>query len=135
MDTSAFNSRLITTLSQYQKVHVYEPGTVLFMENDAPAGVHVLLSGEVDLLFARRGDNIPLNFSTAGQVLGLSSIVSGRNHEYTATAKTTVLTGYVDRETFFRVIHQNPERWFDVLQVLSSDIISCYDRVKQLVHR
>lgn len=133
MDTTEFNSRLINTLAEYQKVHVFERGASLFKENETPDGVHVLLSGEVDLLFARRGDDIPLHFASAGQILGLSSIVSGRNHEYSATATTTVLTGFVDRDTLFRVLHDNPERWFDVLQVLSRDIISCYDRVKQLV--
>jgi CRP-like cAMP-binding protein len=135
MDTTEYNSRLIATLAEYQKVHVFERGNTLFKENEAPLGVHVLLSGEVDLLFVRRGDDVPLHFAGAGQILGLSSIVSGRNHEYTATATTTVLTGFVDRDTLFRVLHDSPERWFDVLQVLSSDIISCYDRVKQLVTR
>jgi CRP-like cAMP-binding protein len=132
MDTTEFNSRLIDTLAQYQKVNVFECGSVLFRENETPHGVHVLLSGEVDLLFARRGDDIPFHFAQAHQLLGLSSIVSGRNHEYTATATTTVLTGFVDRDTLFRVLHDSPERWFDVLQVLSGDIISCYDRVKEL---
>ena len=132
MDTNEFNSRLISTLAQYQKVHVFERGVSLFKENDTPQGVHVLLSGEVDLLFVRRGDDVPLHFASAGQILGLSSLVSGRNHEYTATATTTVLTGYVERDVLFRVLHDHPERWFDVLQVLSSDIVSCYDRVKQL---
>jgi len=132
MDTNEFNSRLINALAEHQKVHVYEAGSVLFRENEAPGGVHVLLSGEVDLLFVRRGDDVPLRFASAGQILGLSSLVSGRNHEYTATATSTVITGFVDRETLFRVLHESPERWFDVLQVLSSDIVSCYDRVKQL---
>jgi CRP-like cAMP-binding protein len=132
MDTNEFNSRLINTLAEYQKVHVFERGVSLFKENEAPVGVHVLLSGEVDLLFARRGDDVPLHFASAGQILGLSSLVSGRNHEYTATATTTVLTNFIERDVLFNVLHDNPQRWFDVLQVLSSDIISCYDRVKQL---
>ena len=116
----------------YQKVHVFERGAELFKEGDVPEGVHVLLSGEVDLLFMRRDDAVPLHFARAGQVLGLSCLVSGRNHEYTATATSTVLTGFVDKATLVKVLHDNPDRWFDVLQVLSSDIISCYDRVKQL---
>lgn len=132
MDTTEYNSRLISALAEYQKVHVYERGTILFKEGETPEGVHVLLSGEVDLLFTRRDDAVPLHFARAGQVLGLSCLVSGRNHEYTATATSTVLTGFVDKATLFKVLHDNPERWFDVLQVLSSDIISCYDRVKQL---
>ena len=132
MEPTDNNSRLISALAEYQKVHVYERGTTLFSEGSTPDGVHVLLSGDVDLLFSRRNDNIPLHFARAGQVLGLSCLVSGRNHEYTATATSTVLTGFVDRETLVGVLHDNPERWFDVLQVLSSDIVSCYDRVKQL---
>lgn len=131
-DYITFNARLLTALAEVQTVHVFERGATLFREGDTPAGVHVLLSGEIELMFTLHGELAPINFAVPGQILGLSSIVSGRLNEYTATAATTVLTGFVDRETLFRVLHDAPERWFDVLQVLSSDISSCYSRVKEL---
>ena len=128
-----FNARLIAALAPYETVRVFERGTVIFREGEEPKGIHVLLSGEIELLFSTHTDSAPLLFAVPGQILGLSSIVSGRNHEYTATSKTTVLMGFVPSNVFFKVLHDSPARWFDVLQVLSSDISSCYARVKELV--
>jgi CRP-like cAMP-binding protein len=127
-----FNGRLISALAPYEAVRVFERGSVVFSEGEEPKGIYVLLSGEIDLLFSARGEKTPLHFAVPGQILGLSSIVSGRKHEYTATAASTLLLGFIEREVFYRVLHETPERWFDVLQVLSNDIASCYDRVKQL---
>ncbi len=135
MNPVDFNSRLLHTLAPYEKILVFEPGTVLFRQNEVPEGVHVLLGGAVDMTFSGKTDTVPVHFTITGQVLGLSSIVSGRAHEYTTTAATQVTTGFVDRDTFVRILHQAPAHWFDVLQVLSADIVSCYDRVKQLVAR
>ena len=134
-DSFDFNARLLHTLAPYEKVLVYQPGAVLFRQDFEPEGVHVLLAGEVDLSFSGKNEAVPVHFTVTGQVLGLSSIVSGRTHEYTTTAATQVTSGFVDRETFFRILHQAPAHWFDVLQVLSADIVSCYDRVKQLASR
>jgi CRP-like cAMP-binding protein len=134
-DTAGFNSRLLSTLASHERVCTFERGTTLFRAGDAPLGVHVLLSGEVDLQFDVDRHAEPVHFDVAGQILGLSSLVSGRNQEYTALARTSVVTGFVDRDTFFRILHEAPERWFDVLQVLSRDISSCYDRVKEMASR
>jgi CRP-like cAMP-binding protein len=132
-DYLEFNSRLIAALAPYETVHVFERGTEFFRAGEEPKGIYVLLSGEVDLFFTSRHETAPLHFAVPGQILGLSSIVANKTHEYTATAVTTVLIGFIARDVFFKVLHDSPARWFDVLQVLSSDISSCYDRVKQLV--
>lgn len=134
-DMELCNAALLTAFAPHERVQSFAPGEVLFEGGSDPNGVHILLSGEVDLQFVvRKGEN-SIPFSVAGQILGLSSIVSGRPHEYTAMALTPVLTGFVDRGTFLGTLHRSPSLWFDVLQVLSRDINSCYDRVKSLVSR
>lgn len=133
-DSDLCNAALLTAFAPHERVQSFKPGAVIFQAGDEPNGVHILLSGRIDLQFlARSGSSI--HFDVSGQILGLSSIVSGRGHEYTAMALTPVLTGFIERSTFVSVLHQSPQLWFDVLQVLSRDINSCYDRVKELVAR
>lgn len=123
---------LLQTLAPHQALTTFAPGTVLFRENTTPLGVHVLLSGTVGLHFIGRNGDRPLHIGEAGTILGLSSLMSGRPQEYTATAATNLVTGFVDTATFFRVLNETPSLWLSVLKILSRDISSCYDRVRAL---
>ena len=125
-------TQLLQTLAPHQISGSYAPGAVLFHEGAQPWGVHILLSGKVDLHFAGRNADLPLQLEGNGTILGLSAMMGGRAHEYTATAATTVTTGFLDTATFFRVLNETPSLWLTVLQVLSRDIQSCYDRVREL---
>lgn len=133
-EIEASNDALLTALSSHEKRTTYSSGEVIFTHGACPEGVYVLREGTADLLFSGKGAGQPLQID-AGNVLGLSSLVSNRNHEYTATAAEAAIVGFVDRATFFRVLNQSPERWFDVLRILSRDISSCYDRVRELAER
>lgn len=123
---------LLQTLAPHEALTTFAPGTVLFRESTTPLGVHVLLSGAVDLHFVGRNGDRPLQVAEAGTILGLSSLMSGRPQEYTATAASTLVTGFVDSTTFFRVLNETPALWLAVLKILSRDISSCYDRVRAL---
>jgi CRP/FNR family cyclic AMP-dependent transcriptional regulator len=123
---------LLQVLAANQVLYTFEPGTIVFREGTPPNGVYVLLSGQVDLHFTGRNDDRALLFEESGTILGLSSLMSGRPQEYTATAVTSLITGFVDNETFFRVLNENPALWLNVLRILSRDISSCYDRVREL---
>jgi CRP-like cAMP-binding protein len=125
-------TELLQTLAPHQIPGSYASGSVLFHEGAQPWGVHILLSGTVDLYFAGRNADQPLQLEGNGTILGLSAMMGGRPHEYTATASSTVTTGFLDTATFFRVLNETPALWLTVLQILSRDISSCYDRVREL---
>ena len=134
LDTEGSNRALIEALSPFALRRMLEPGEVIFVEGAWPDGVHVLERGSADLLFSGRGEHTPHRLD-AGTILGLSSMVSERAHEYTATAVDGVTVGFVSRTTFFQVLTETPAHWFDVLRILSRDIGSCYDRVRELSQR
>lgn len=127
------NQSVLQTLAPYETVEAWPTGKLLFREGESPRGVYVLLSGEVDLLFSSRaGQAKPLRVASAGQILGLSCIVSGRNHDCSATARTSCVTGFIAKEKFLSLLDENPPLWFSILQTLSSDINSCYDCMRSL---
>ena len=127
------NQSVLQTLAPYETVEARPAGKVLFQENESPHGVWVLLSGEVDLVFSSRaGQAKPLRIAGAGQILGLSCVVSGRSHDCSATTRTACVTGFIPKEHFLSLLDENPTLWFSVLQTLSSEINSCYDCMRTL---
>ena len=126
------NKNLLDVLAFHEVLSNFGAGKTIFEAGQEPDGVYVLLSGDVDLKFHGKQDPAPVRLTGGGTILGLSSLTAGRTHEYTATAANDVLLGYVDRKTFMRVLNESPTRWFDVLQILSRDISSCYERVKEI---
>jgi CRP/FNR family transcriptional regulator len=124
---------VLQTLAPYEMIETWPAGIVLFRESEEPSGVYVLLSGDVDLVFASRTGLVkPLRLAGAGQILGLSCIVSGRPHDCSATTHTSAVTGFIPKTTFLKLLDENPALWFSVLQMISSEINSCYDCMRSL---
>jgi CRP-like cAMP-binding protein len=106
-------------------------GEMLFLEGETPAGVYVIHSGEVDLLFMnRRGNAKPLRVATQGQILGLSSVVMERPHDCSAVARTPCDVGFIGRDEFLQSLHDTPAIWLSVLRLLSSDVNAVYDDMR-----
>lgn len=134
LDNESNNRALIDALTPFAMRRILEPGDVIFVEGAWPDGVYILERGSADLLFSGRGEHTPHRID-AGTILGLSSMVSERAHEYTATAVDRAMVAFVSRSTFFKILGESPAHWFDVLKILSLDIGSCYDRVRELSMR
>jgi len=124
---------VLQSLAPFELIETWPAGIVLFRESEDPAGVYVLLSGDVDLVFASRAGVVkPLRIAGAGQILGLSCIVSGRPHDCSATTRTSAVTGFIPKTEFLELLDENPPLWFSVLQMISSEINSCYDCMRTL---
>lgn len=130
----AANLRLIEALARHESVATPECGVTLFDRGETPGGVYVLLDGSVEMLFGESAFK-PIFLSVPGTILGLNAIVSDRAMDYTARAAEGTIVGWVPKSTFFGVLERNPALWMDVLKVLSRDVGSCYDRVRELVER
>lgn len=112
------------------------PGETIFREGETPRGVYVLQSGTADLLFcSRKGNARPLRVAEAGQMLGLSCVVTQRHHDCTAIAHTACEIGFIEREDFLRMLADQPAVWFSVLRLLSSDVNAVYDDMRVLAAR
>jgi CRP/FNR family transcriptional regulator len=55
----------------------YQPGMQLFSEKSTPSGIFIVVSGEVKLsINSSEGKRLILSIAKAGEVLGLSSVLS-----------------------------------------------------------
>jgi len=131
--TAVLSESVIRALSRFEKAEGWPTGSILFREGEQPRGVYIIHSGEVDQLFSsRNGHAKPLLVAGPGHILGLSCVVSGKAHNCSATARTPSVTGFIDRDRFTSILEEQPALWWSILQILSTDINSCYDCMKTL---
>jgi len=129
VDTHPLESALL----KHQTLELWPAGRKLFFEGEEPRGVYVIHSGTVDLVFsAKDGRAKALRLARAPQIVGLSSVFSRKAHDYTATIRSTSELGFVDAATFHQLLESSPAIWFSVLRLLSEDVNSCYDCMKDI---
>jgi CRP-like cAMP-binding protein len=124
------------SLAESETLQSLPAGTPLFREGEEPRGVFVVRSGEVDISFTARDGTIkPLSIATAGQILGLSSVVMRRPHDCTAIARTRCELGFIDQDALLHALEDTPAVRFNVLRILSSEVNGAYDAMRNLSRR
>ncbi|HVR42136.1 MAG TPA: cyclic nucleotide-binding domain-containing protein [Thermoanaerobaculia bacterium] len=126
-------SGLPPSLSSLETIQNRVAGETLFLEGEHPAGLYVLHSGEVELLFAAHdGRPRPLRLVSPGAILGLSPVVMGRAHDCSATTRTDCRVGIVAAEDLLHTLAERPEAWLQLLRLLSSDVNAAYEDLRLL---
>ncbi|HET8799236.1 MAG TPA: Crp/Fnr family transcriptional regulator [Thermoanaerobaculia bacterium] len=125
------NAALVHALAPHQELRSVPNGSVIFSEGDWPAGVHILLAGAIDMRFSAQPLD-PVRLQTLGTILGLNATVSTRTYDYTAVGHDGAVVGFVPQAKFLEILNGAPALWLEVLKVLSRDIGSCYERVREL---
>jgi CRP/FNR family cyclic AMP-dependent transcriptional regulator len=121
----------VISLSDRETLQHRPAGTILFTEGDAPRGLYLIHSGTIELLMrARNGDWKRMRCTSPGEILGLESVVSRRPHDATARAITWCDLGFIERESFLRVLNESPAIWFSVLRLLSQGVNASYDSLR-----
>ncbi len=125
-----------TTLADHETLIRFREGETLFHEGEQPKGVYVLHSGTVKLLFAGKDGNAKaLREAQPGQILGLSSVVTRRAHDCTATAAEPCEIAFIEPADFLRALDDSPAVWFSVLRVLSTEVNAVYDDMRVMAAR
>jgi len=124
---------VIPELTERETLQHRPAGTILFNEGDQPRGIYLIHSGTIELLMrARNGDWKQIRAASASDILGLESVVSRRTHDATARAITPCDLGFIERESFLRVLDESPAIWFSVLRLLSQGVNTSYDSLRNV---
>lgn len=99
---------------------LYQPGQLLFSEKSVPEGIFIVVSGEVKLsINSSDGKRLILSIAKAGEVLGLSSVLSGMPSEMTAEILYPSRIAVIERDQFLGFMARHPEVYQVVTQELS----------------
>src|SRR6516225_6749983 len=90
----------------------YPAHTVLFSETQPATGIVVVLEGEVRLsINSSEGRRLSFRIAKAGEVLGVSAVVSGKPCEMTAETMYPAKVAHVTRQQFLQFLNSHPEAY------------------------
>jgi CRP-like cAMP-binding protein len=120
-------------LTEHETLQHRPASSIVFNEGDQPRGVYFIHSGLIELLMrARNGELKRMRTASAGEILALESVVARRPHDATARAITACELGFIERESFLRVLDESPAIWFSVLRLLSQGVNASYDSLRNM---
>jgi CRP/FNR family transcriptional regulator len=97
-------------LEGVQRTQCYPSHSTLFHQGEQLAGVFLLKRGSVKLsMTSKKGRAVILRLVRAGEILGLSSVLSEEPSMTTAQAFEDSEVAYVEREPFLRLLADSPE--------------------------
>lgn len=128
-----FDSELLGTFEALKYATVFPKGAVLFVEGQSPRGVFLLCTGKVKLTTCSSdGKAIITRIAEAGDVLGLSSTVSGRPYMATAETLAPSQVNFIRRDDFLRFLKENSTACLRVSEHLSNNYHDAFEQVRSL---
>lgn len=113
--------------------NLYPRGSVLFIEGETARGVYILCQGKVKLsTCSRDGKVIILQIADAGEVLGLSAVVSGAAYEVTAEVIEPCQISFIRKADFLRLLQQNTDACLNAVRQLSQNYQTAHGQICSL---
>ncbi len=112
----------LAKLDEMKTSRSYSRSSTIFMEGQPAKGVYLLCSGRVKLsTYSEQGRAIILRIAEPGELLGLSSAISGRPYEKTAEASDASNASFIKRKDFLGFLQSHHEAALQALRQLSSN--------------
>jgi CRP/FNR family transcriptional regulator len=129
-----FSSDTLQLFSDASHLAVYPGGALLFVEGQLPRGAYLLCSGRAKLsTTSRDGKVLILRVAEAGELLGMSAVLSGEPYVITAETAGPCHVNFIEREALLRLMERNGEIGLRSAHALSREFQSMYRDVHDLV--
>lgn len=120
-------------LTALRQASVYPAGAVLFVEGQPARGLFVLCSGKAKLTTSSsQGRAVIVRVAEAGELLGLSAVVSSVPYEVSAQTLEPAEVNYLPRADFLRFLQSYGEVALRVAQHLSLELRRAYNQVARI---
>lgn len=109
----------------------YPANMALFIEGQPSTGIVIVLEGEVKLsMNSSEGRRLSLRIARAGEVLGLSSVLSGTPYEVTADALYPVKIAHISRNAFLQFLSRQPDAYQAVAREMARRFNSACEQLR-----
>jgi len=109
--------------SAMEFAHSHAANVVLFSEREEASGLYEVLEGEVRVsINSSDGKRLSLRIARKGDVLGLSSAMSGTPYETTAETLYPARVAHVSRRDFLGFMTRHPEIYMNVTEELGRHV-------------
>lgn len=109
----------------------YGANVVLFSEKDPVEGIVIVIEGEVKLsINSSEGRRLSLSIARKGEILGLSSVLSGSPYDMTAETLYPAKVAHIARRDFLAFLARHPEAYQTVIEELSRHVTKACDQLR-----
>lgn len=108
--------QFLDLFEDWAETEAFEPGAVLFSENEAADALFVILGGEVELSF--HGDR--LGVEKRGGIVGEMAVINAERSNATATAVTQVKAARLTLDQFREMIDRDSGFAFHAMATLAN---------------
>lgn len=124
---SKLPSSALEDFSSMEHPSSYEANVVLFSEGDPGNALFVILEGEIRLsINSGEGKRLSLRIAREGDIVGLSSTLSGRPYDMTAETLCPSKVAPIRRREFLNFLARHPEAYQSATEELSRHMsIAC----------
>ena len=123
----------LTAFDAIRFTNVYPAGAVLYAEGQTPQGVYVICHGSAKLsISSADGRTLITKIAGPGEVLGLSSSISGNPYKSTAETLEPSQVSSIRRNDLARFIETHPQVAANVVRVLSGECEAYADHIRAL---
>jgi CRP/FNR family transcriptional regulator, cyclic AMP receptor protein len=124
---------LLQTFEVLKYSTIYPKGAMLFAEGQAARGVFMLCKGRVKLsTCSSEGKSLITRIAKSGEVLGLSSTISGKPYIVTAETLSPCQINFIKREDFLHFLSENNQACLRSAEQLSNNYYTITQQVRSL---
>lgn len=129
-----FSKLELATLEDFARIEqamFFSPNYFLFSERDAVKFLFVVLEGEVRTsISSSEGKRLSLRIARAGDLLGLSSALSGNPHDTSAETLRPTRIAAIPRREFLAFLANHPDAYSAVVEELSRDVSMACEQLR-----
>ena len=114
-------------LSQHYQI---QPGEYLFHKGDHTDSVFGVLSGEFSVILDTEGEEIIVDKSTSGFLVGEMAVISGEPRNASMRAEMTSEVIEIDSELFLETITSNPDIALKMMRLLNKRLVRMHEMLE-----
>ncbi len=123
-------------ITVYFQIIELEEGTPIFYENEKSSDMYIILEGKVKAcVFNDEGNELVLAELEAGDILGEMSVIDELPRSATVITQERTKLAKLSRQSFLKIIRENPDIAINVMKALVSRLRRCDDLIEALAFR
>jgi CRP-like cAMP-binding protein len=128
--TSYMNRDTRKAFDAGQVEYSYPRGRVLLGKGELSDGIYLIRSGKVRVSRESNGAAGGSRIARPGEILGLSTAVSGRPSESTAETLGPSRVSFMSKEALMKLMHRDAEFAYRVVRILCESLADPFDRFR-----
>ena len=132
-----FEKKEMARLQEIRQIAWYPRGVVLFFEGEATRGIYVVCSGEIKTFaHSQQGGTVILRRVGTGEVLGISSSLTGSPYPVSAETLLPSQITFIPRVQFLKFLAEQPDSYRVVIEALAVQLQKAWEHTRMLaLHR